>query len=309
MTFSGNVGSGTHNIQARFNQGAWVTIATSATGTFSGTLSNQFQGQGYAQVRWTDAPNNLATMVNVGIGEVFVIAGQSNGSGRGTTLETTDDNSPIPMVSLFSNTYQWQLCTDPTDYEVNQVDIVSQDPSGSPKGSCWPFMGSIAAKYLGVPIAFIPCAMSGSQIASWVPSGGNTNRASLFGSMAWRTAYQVGGARAVLMWDGETDAQLGVSQSSWFSSFTNVSANVSSVIGCKVMPCKLQACTNTSAAAGEPAINAAIVQAWGGDPNCLTGPNLNVIDTTPDDLHLITQAKVEQAATLWWNAIKTAFSW
>lgn len=309
MTVSGSVGSGTHDIQARFNQGTWVTIAVGATGTYSGVLSNQFQGQGYVQTRWADAPNATVAMPNVGIGEVFVVAGQSNGSGRGTNPESTNWDRPIPFVSLFGNDYTWKLCTDPTDSVVNQVDAVSDDGAGKPKGSVWPFAGSLLAQRLGLPIAFVPCAMSGSFIADWAPSGGATNRSSLYGSMLWRAKYQVGGARAVLLWDGESDAQLGTSQATFYSGLTNLSTNVHTDLGCKVMPCKLQACTNASAAAGEPAINAAIAQAWAGDANTIQGPDLNVIDTTPDDLHLITDAKVQQAATLWYNAIIAAYGW
>ena len=108
-------------------------------------------------------------------------------------------------------------------------------------------------------------------------------------------------------WDGETDAQHAVSQATFYNGLTNLAANVVADVGCKLIPCKLQNCSNASASAGEPAINAAIVQSWS-DANTLTGPDLNGIDTSPeDDLHLLTDAKVQQATTLWYNAVVTAF--
>ena len=84
-TFSGG---GTHDIEASFNGGAYQTIDEDASGTFSGTLASQAQGQGTVTVRFVDDPGVTATAIHVGIGDVYVLAGQSNMSGRGTVAQS-----------------------------------------------------------------------------------------------------------------------------------------------------------------------------------------------------------------------------
>lgn len=307
IPLSGNVGTGTHDIQARFNQGQWVTIVSGASGTYSGTLSNQVQGQGYLQVRWADTPNSTVYVPSVGIGEVFIIAGQSNASGRGSNNQTSG-TFPSPFVSMFGNNYTWKICQDPTDSNASQVDTVSSDAAAA--GSIWPILGGQVAQKLGVPVAFIPCALGNTSVTTWQPSGGATNRASIYGSMVWRGAHAVsGGARSVLWWQGENDALAGMTQATYYTNFTNFTANVSADAGCKVMPCKLQHADEYSDPA-QAAINAAIGQAWASDVNTLTGPDLSGIDTEPEsNVHLMTTAKLGSAATLWFNALVSAFGW
>lgn len=308
ITISGNVGTGTHDLEARFNQGPWQTVATGASGTYSVTLSNQFQGQGFVQVRCADTPNAVAFVPNVGVGEVFVISGQSNASGRGSNNQTTGDY-PTPFVSMLGNDYTWQLCKDPTDSNVGQVDTVSSDASAA--GSLWPMVGGQLSGALGVPVALIPCSLGATSVTDWQPSGGATNRSSLYGSMVWRAKYaNPGGVRAVLWWQGEQDAAASMSQADYYSNFTNFTANVATDIGCKVIPCKLQNSSSAPVAAGQAAINSAIGQAWASNVNTSTGPDLTGINTAPEDpVHLITTAKLSQAAALWKSALQTVYGW
>lgn len=304
ITVTGTV-TGTHSVEARFNQGPWVAIANSVSGSFSAVLSNQFQGQGYLQARLSDSPNDLATVQDVGIGEVFIIAGQSNAVGHGANNQYTWAR-PFPMISLFGNDYAWKTIKDPTDSSLNQIDTVSSDAAAA--GSIWPYLGGIIQASLSVPVAFVPCAKGSSQIAAWQLDTSPTNRASLLGSMTWR-ANVVGGARAVLFWDGETDAEFNVNQATWFNGLTNFSAQVKANIGCKIMPCKLQHMTFVTDPQ-QAEINNAVAQAWSSDTNTLTGPDLSVINTMPeDDTHIKPDSKLQAAASLWFSAIKAANGW
>jgi len=246
-------------------------------------------------------------MEQIGIGEVFVIAGQSNASGRGTNNQTTGVY-PYPSVTLYGNDYVWKRLQDPTDSPVNQVDAVSDDSNAG--GSVWPILGGLIAQYETVPVAFIPCAMGGTGISQWEPSGSHTNKTTLYGSMVWRAGYAIpGGVRAVLWWQGENEAAAGINQPVYFAAYTNLSASIASDLGAVVMPCKLENASEYSEAA-QAQINAAIGQAWSNDVNTVQGPDLSVISTQPEDtVHLITTVKLQQAAGLWYSAMTNAFGW
>lgn len=76
-------------IEASWNGGPYTEIVSNPTGgTYSGTLANQSVGQGTLTVRFTNDINQSASAQYVGVGDIFVIAGQSNFSGRGTSNQT-----------------------------------------------------------------------------------------------------------------------------------------------------------------------------------------------------------------------------
>mgnify|MGYP003489772185 CR=1 FL=1 len=55
---SGSVSGGvTGSIEARFNGGAWTSVAPIRSGAFSGVLSAQPQGQGALEIRLAEAPD------------------------------------------------------------------------------------------------------------------------------------------------------------------------------------------------------------------------------------------------------------
>lgn len=302
---SGNVGTGTHDIQARFNGAAWTTIASSASGTYSATLTNQIQGQGWLEVRWADKPWQEVGVNYVGIGDLFLVAGQSNAGGRGTNPQSYSSGNGI-KATLFGNDYLWHDLTDPTDNRTNQVDIVSRD---SGMGSVWPLVATFVLTNNGCPIAFIPCALSATASGSWLPGSNHQDRTTLYGSMVYR-GIQVGGVKAVLWWQGETDATLGHSQAVYFNNLTNITASIKVDLGVNLMPCKFQTCSDPPTNAGEGVIWSAIGQAWAGDTNTITGPDFTSLTTAPEDtFHLITDSKLASAASLWFATMKTAFSW
>ncbi len=84
ITITGTYSGTLTAIEASWNGGSYTTIVASpAGGVFSGTLSNQTAGQGMLAVRFTNDTAASSSKSYVGIGDIFVIAGQSNASGRG----------------------------------------------------------------------------------------------------------------------------------------------------------------------------------------------------------------------------------
>ncbi len=136
-------------------------------------------------------PPRVATVEKVGVGEVFVTAGQSNSTNCGQ-FKTTQTSG---MVSGFGGT-SWQIADDP------QPGAHDKTEGGSP----WPAFGdAMYAKYK-VPIGIAVTGHGGTSTVQWDPKGGE---GSLFMWFMHRV-YQLGpgGFRAVLWHQGESDVAM-----------------------------------------------------------------------------------------------------
>lgn len=135
----------------------------------------------------------------VGVGELFVIAGQSNSTNSGEHKITQSSG----MVSSFSGS-AWQIADDP------QPGVHDNSQGGSP----WPAFGdAMYAKYK-VPIGIASTGHGGTSINQWQPGG------ELFNWMLSRI-YQLGagGFRAVLWHQGESD--VGMTTDEYAQKFTS----------------------------------------------------------------------------------------
>lgn len=242
-------------IEARFNGGAWATIdASPAAGSYSGTLSNQAPGQGTLEVRFTNETDTTSSRTLVGVGDIFVCAGQSNMSGRGTSNQSY--SHATLKACLFGNDYTWKELSDPYDSATSQTDAVSSD-AGVVAGSFIPLLATELMALTGVPVAFIPCAKGATGIdPDHLPGVDHQDRATLYGSMVYR-ALQVGGVKCVLWFQGETDAINGVSQADYNADLDTIANAIQADLGVKLMACKLHECTDRDVTD----INLAIVEA------------------------------------------------
>ncbi|HLV79619.1 MAG TPA: sialate O-acetylesterase, partial [Chthonomonadaceae bacterium] len=129
-----------------------------------------------------------ATVAHVGVGEVFVGAGQSNSTNSGQ--ERIQETSGL--VSSFSGT-TWQLANDPQPG--------THDHSSG--GSFWPAFGDAMVARYHVPIGVAVTGHGGTSVNQWQPDG------ELFAWMMTRI-YELGpgGFRAVLWHQGESDVGL-----------------------------------------------------------------------------------------------------
>jgi hypothetical protein len=237
--------------------------------------------------------------------DVFMIAGQSNASGRGTNYQSFVKTNGYDAITL-SNNYRYELLIDPVDRIDGQVDSVSMEGIAV-GGSIWPLIAT-ALSANSKKTVFIPCAKGGTSITEWLPGADHEDRDTLYGSMVYR-AKQVqtagGTLRAVLMWQGETDVVAGMSQATYNGHIDTFANAIDTDLSIKVMQCKLH---DLAPLADEATINAAIAEAWGDNANMLTGPDLNAIQQD-SSYHITGDAKLAQVAALWVTAINTAFGW
>ncbi len=151
----------------------------------------------------------LGSVAHVGIGEVFVIAGQSNSANHGEEKQTTKTK----RVTSFDGK-AWRIADDP-------------QPGASGGGGSFvpPFADAVVAK-LNVPVGIIACGIGATSVREWLPKGATfPNPPTLVGRVEqlpdgqWASkgaAYEafiarmksVGpqGFRAVLWHQGESDA-------------------------------------------------------------------------------------------------------
>ena len=302
---------GTGAIEASWNSGAWQTIATAAGATtYSGMLSAQPAGQGTLTVRFVDTPAVSASRVLVGIGDVYAVAGQSNAAGYGSVQQFYTSTSLV--ASLFGNDYVWKELADPVDNSVGQIDQVSVDtvciPSPFHCGSGWPKLATLLMAAEGVPVAFVPAAKGSTSITQWQPGANHDDRTTLYGSLHHRI-QTVGGVKAVLFWQGETDAINGMAQDTYQNLVTALAnALATDFPGVTLALASVGEHTGASAA-GLSAIRLAQQAAWdSGNPAIVPGPTLyDEPISGADGTHWSTDAEWQVAANRWFAALDRNF--
>lgn len=120
----------------------------------------------------------------VGVGEVFLIAGQSYAGGYNEeNLKVTE---PGRRVAAFNwRDGSWQVCDDPV-------------PHVGPKGTIWPALGDLLAPLLQVPVGFVNTSVGGTSTRQWAVDG------PLFADMI-AAGKKTDRFRAVLWQQGESD--------------------------------------------------------------------------------------------------------
>ena len=126
------------------------------SGTFHATLEVPAGGWFRLEVRATEQGKEPATSAvqEVGVGEVFVVAGQSNSANHGEVKLETETG----RVAAFDGA-QWHLCKDP------------QPGASGDGGSFMPPLGDELARRLDVPVGFIACGIGATSVREWLPAG------------------------------------------------------------------------------------------------------------------------------------------
>ncbi|MBD3350057.1 MAG: hypothetical protein GF364_01045 [Candidatus Lokiarchaeota archaeon] len=134
---------------------------------------------------------NFQTVENVGIGEIFVMVGQSNAANSGTARLRPKHNEVRAMTKK-----GWQIADDPQPFASNT------------KGSPWTVMGDILFEQLNIPIGVISAAVGGSSVAEWQEDNNNyQNFIRLLNKLRERGCKKSQLPRAILWHQGETDSR------------------------------------------------------------------------------------------------------
>lgn len=133
----------------------------------------------------------VTSVERVGVGEIFITAGQSNSANHGRPVQMASDGR---IVALGEDS--WDIANDP------------QPIATSDGGSPWPLLGKRLLSKLDVPIGFASVGVGGSEVRQWDPDIEGSLYPRLK-SVLERVGRQ--GARAVLWHQGESDTVYGTS--------------------------------------------------------------------------------------------------
>ena len=190
-------------IEARLGNNAWQVVdAQPGSGVFAGTIPAPV-GQGLLEVRAIGCGGLTASVECVGVGDLFLITGQSNADGRGREWVRLDPSNPYVGVKYCHNA--WSKGDDPSANDTTNI-----NDSASP----WPIALNRLIPDQNVPMGFIAAAMGSTVVKQWQNRavGGATDNIWRPGGMYWRALQMVKTAtdgsmkiRAVLYYQGEND--------------------------------------------------------------------------------------------------------
>ena len=103
---------------------------------------------------------------HIGVGDVFVIAGQSNAAGR---AKGPVDDAPSQMVHVLRPSGGWDLATHPLGETTGAVHIGNYE-NHNPGHSPWLHFAKMLNRALGYPIGLVPTAYGGSPLRWWDPA-------------------------------------------------------------------------------------------------------------------------------------------
>lgn len=134
---------------------------------------------------------------NIGVGDVFVIAGQSNAAGRAKNPVADD---PELGVHVLRTSARWELATHPLG-ETTAAVHVGHYENHNPGHSPWLHFAKRLKKELGYPIGLVPAAYGGSPLRWWNPE---ENGALLTNMLEMLADFDIH-PKAVLWYQGEAE--------------------------------------------------------------------------------------------------------
>lgn len=142
-----------------------------------------------------------------GVGDLWVIAGQSNsaGYGRGAVCDP-----PELGIHLFRNNEQWALAAHPMNDSTDTAHIVNRERA-NPAHSPYLHFARLLKQQLHHPIGLIQTALGGSPLSAWNPT--EAGSAVLYHNMLHCIAKAGGAVKGVLWYQGESDAGPGLAES------------------------------------------------------------------------------------------------
>ena len=201
----------------------WVPIGKVAKQKWSGELLSVPVGGPYRlEVRVEGAATPPYAVDHILVGDLWVLAGQSNMEGHG---DLVDVQPPIPHVHSFDMADHWLVAEEPLHTLVSAADPVHWRLNENKEPERW--SGERLDKYIserkrgaglglpfaeemyrrtGVPIGLIPCAHDGTSMDQWSPALKDRDGDSLYGSMFRRFQAVGGNVRGMLWYQGESDA-------------------------------------------------------------------------------------------------------
>jgi len=193
----------------------WTALKLKPDGTWQGVLKNVPAGGLYrlethlytsdcGAFEWSKRGDMRHCL---GVGDLWVIAGQSNSSGygRGTCYDP-----PELGVHLFNNRMQWALATHPMNESTGTMHLANrEDVNGA--HSPWLHWARRVKQEMGYPVGLVQAALGGSPLVLWSPAEPGDHP--LYELMLQVVAAVGGKVRGVLWYQGESDTNIDLARS------------------------------------------------------------------------------------------------
>lgn len=165
----------------------------------------------------TGGPYTVGGASNVLVGDLWVLAGQSNMEGVG---ELTDAETPHPLVHSFQSREAWAVAEEPLHWLGESPRPIHhaiwglpmpqtpapRDPSRAKGAGLGLTFAKTVAEATGVPVGLIPSAHGGTSMQQWEPSRKGMGGGSLYGATLARVQAVGGKVAGILWYQGESDA-------------------------------------------------------------------------------------------------------
>lgn len=242
----------------------------------------------------------------IGVGEVFVVAGQSNVFGGFERAQNALDDR-VSCVDFRQDSLSEQLLP----LQFSRIDYgAAIGPSQPPH--LWGALGDKLVQRLNVPVLFLGAALGGTSSTQWQQSAagniGTTVGASVYRRLGAALLHYIArtGARAILWHQGESD--LSTSQSTYYNNINYVITKSRQQLGSGSLPwmvCRVSWInyqTNSSVIQAQNQLIATV-------PNVFAGPATDTIIgpvNRPDNVHLIGPGRV-RFTNAWDQSLSAAF--
>jgi len=195
----------------------WTEAGKAEGGRWQASIHLQTGGPYTLRFRLRRQPGEVGEVKEVLVGDLWVLAGQSNMEGVG---DLVDVETPHPLVHSYTMAESWEIAQEPLHWLCCSIDPV-HNPNGVIPGdeqhAEWhrtrnkgAGLGLTFAKAMveatGVPVGLVPCAHGGTSLSQWSPDLAHLGGGSLYGSMLRRVKAVGGRVKGVLWYQGESDA-------------------------------------------------------------------------------------------------------
>jgi len=182
----------------------WQAAATRPDGTWAATLRNVPRGGLYrleSCLQLDDGPIEWALrgdMVHhLGVGDIWLITGQSNAAGYG---KTPVEDGPELGIHAFTADGRWKLATHPLGDSTGTLYPPNRENANA-SHSPWLAFARRLKQALGYPIGLIPASLGGSPVAMWDRQTDGV----LFKNMLRYLADAKAGVKGAVWYQGESD--------------------------------------------------------------------------------------------------------
>ena len=166
----------------------------------------------------------------LGVGDLWVIAGQSNSAGYG---RGPCQDPPEMGVHLFRNSERWALASHPMNESTDTRHPVNRE-NANPGHSPYLQFGRLLKRTLCHPVGLVQTALGGSPLTRWNP--GEPGPADLFENMVQCVQKAGGKVRGILWYQGESDAGTGADASTYARRFGRAAAAWREALGDPELP-------------------------------------------------------------------------